>query len=68
MTGSTWQSTDAHFMVARKQREVRKEPGTRCNLQRHASSDLIPPARAYLLKFPPHPKIVPPAGDQVFNT
>jgi hypothetical protein len=32
------------------------------------SSDLLPPARPHLPKYPPPPKIVPPAGDHTFNT
>jgi hypothetical protein len=39
----------------------RRAPETRCNLQGYSSIDLIPLARAYLLKFSPPLKIVPPA-------
>jgi hypothetical protein len=31
-------------------------------------SELLPPGRPHLIKFPEHPKIVPPAGDQAFDT
>jgi hypothetical protein len=34
---------------------------------RPTCSDLLPPARPYLSKFPEPPKIVPPAGDLGFN-
>jgi hypothetical protein len=56
-----------HFMVDRKQR-IRKGLRTRYNLQRQSPSDLPPPTRPYLLKFPEPPKIVSPAGDKSFNT
>jgi hypothetical protein len=51
--------------VARKQRET--EEGARDKI-RSSTSDLIPPVKSHLLKFPPFPKIAPPAGDQPFNT
>jgi hypothetical protein len=42
-------------------------PGQDVAPQGHIPSDLLPPARLYLLKFPKSLKIVPPAGDQAFN-
>jgi hypothetical protein len=55
------------IVVDRKHRK-RNRPGTRYNLHRHDPSDLIPPARPDLLKFPIPPKIMPPAVVQAFNT
>jgi hypothetical protein len=63
-SGSMWKAV--HLMVDKKR--VKMGPVIRCNLQRHASCDLLPSARPYLLKFPPPSKIAPPAGDQAFNT
>jgi hypothetical protein len=40
----------------------------RYKLQKHAPSDLLPPAQLHLLKFPPSLKIAPPAGDQAWKT
>jgi hypothetical protein len=51
-----------------KKQRVRKGLETSYNLQRHTHSDLLPPTRPSLLRFPEPHKIVPPAGDQVFNT
>jgi hypothetical protein len=36
--------------------------------QKHAPSDLLPPACLHLVKFPPPTKVAPPAGDQALNT
>jgi hypothetical protein len=51
-----------------RQEAEREETGTRYNLQKHTPSDLLTLARPHLVKFPPLSKIVPPPGDQVFNT
>jgi hypothetical protein len=52
--------------VDRKQR-ARKGLGTRYNLQSHAPSDLLLPARPHLLKFPPPSKFMPPGGLQALS-
>jgi hypothetical protein len=63
-----WAGHHVHLMVDRKQRGgSRKGPGTRYP-QGPAFSDLLPPARSHLLKFPKPPKITPPAGDLGLNT
>jgi hypothetical protein len=68
---SSWQQEHVkeilHLMVDKKQREG-KGLRTNHNLQKHVPSDLLPPGRPHLLKFSPPPKIMPPIGDQVFNT
>jgi hypothetical protein len=46
------------FMADRKQR-ARNEEGSKYDLQRHESSDLLSLTRHYLLKFSESPKTVP---------
>lgn len=47
-----------YLMEGKKQR-VRKGVGTRCNFERHTSSDPLLLAKSHLLKFPELPKLVP---------
>jgi hypothetical protein len=56
-----------HLMIDKKHR-VRPVPGTKCNFERHAFSDLLPSAKLYFLKFPPSLKIALSARDQIVNT
>jgi hypothetical protein len=46
-----------HFMEEWNHRETGM--GTRYNLQRHSPSDLSPPVKSHLIKFPSTSKIVP---------
>jgi hypothetical protein len=48
--------------------EARKGPSIRYNLLKSHPSNLFPPTRFHLLKFPAPPKTVSPLRDQVFNT
>jgi hypothetical protein len=43
--------------------ENKRGPGAKHNLQRHTPSDLLPPARPHILRFPQ-----PPAGDHMFHS
>jgi hypothetical protein len=50
-----------HPTVDRKCRK-RRRPGIRYDLQRHSSSDLLPPTRTHLLAFSKLPKYHHPLG------
>jgi hypothetical protein len=56
-----------HLMAAGKQ-TARQGPQASITFKGTPHSDLLPPARPYLLAFPSFPKMVPPSGDQAFNT
>jgi hypothetical protein len=63
MVGTAWYCRTAHIVAPKKLKE-RTGLGTRYNLQRHISTDLLPLARPHIPQFPPTPKIMPAAGDE----
>jgi hypothetical protein len=66
--GGTVVEGDIHLRVDRKQRgRDRDSPEKRYGPQRHTPSDLLLPARPYLLKITDPPKRAPPTGHQAFN-
>jgi hypothetical protein len=55
-----------HLIADKKQNE--EGSGYQAQLSKLSSSDPFPPARPTYSSFHHLPKIVPPAGDQAFNT
>jgi hypothetical protein len=51
-----------------RERKRERKGGTRYNLERHISSDLLPTARPHLLMFPPPPGTVPSALGTKYST
>jgi hypothetical protein len=48
-------------------RERKKGARTRYNLESHVPTDIVCPTKPHYLKYSEPPKIVPPAGNQMFN-